>query len=202
VAFLSSTGLLEMPYLIGFIFVAEMVVVTLCTLRTIFLARGMRLLAPLLGFFEVSIWLFAIGEVMRNLGDVRCALAFAGGFTTGTFLGILLEQKIALGSVMVRSITHKEVTPLLCSLREAGYGVTCLEGQGAIGPVHVVFTVVPRRELPAVKALLRAFDPAVFCSVDALQSAAAGVIPSRRVVWGGLVPAGLVPSLRLFERAA
>ncbi len=201
-AFLSGSPLLEMPYLIGFIFVAEMVVVTLCTLRTIFLSRGMRLLAPLLGFFEVSIWLFAIGEVMRNLGDARCALAFAGGFTTGTFLGILLEQKIALGSVMVRTITNKEVAPLLNALREAGYGVTCLEGLGATGPVHVVFTVVPRRELPAVKALLKGFDPAVFYSIDALQAAAAGVVPARRVAWGGLVPAGLVPSLRLFERAA
>jgi uncharacterized protein YebE (UPF0316 family) len=200
VAVLSGSPLLEMPWLVGFIFVAEMVVVTLCTLRTIFLSRGMRLLAPMLGFFEVSMWLFAIGEVMRNLGDVRCALAFSSGFTAGTFLGILLEQKIALGSVMVRTITNKEVAPLLHGLREAGYGVTCLDGQGATGPVQVVFTVVPRRELPAVTALLKAFDPGVFYSIDALQTAAAGVAPARRRL--ALVPAALVPSLRLFERAA
>jgi uncharacterized protein YebE (UPF0316 family) len=200
VALLSGSAVLEMPYQIGFIFAAEVVVVTLCTLRTIFLAKGMRFLAPLLGFFEVSMWLFAIGQVMRNLGDVRCALAFAGGFTLGTFLGILLEQKIALGSVVVRTITAREVGPLVEALRNSGYGVTCLAGQGASGPVQMVFTVVPRRELPTVTALLKAFDPGVFYSVDALQSAAAGVAPSRRR-FPGLLPAGLVP-VRLFEKAA
>src|SRR5690349_12095077 len=97
-----------MPWLIAFIFIAEALVVTLSTLRTIFLGKGMKLLAPLLGFFEVSIWLFAISEVMRNLGDLRCALAFAGGFTLGNFLGILIEQKLALGSVVVRTITNKD----------------------------------------------------------------------------------------------
>src|ERR1044071_4102329 len=104
---------LEMPWLVAFIFVAETCVVTLCTLRTIFLSRGMRFLAPLLGFFEVSTWLFAIGEVMRNLGDVRCALSFACGFALGTFLGILLEQKLALGSVCVRTITNRDAGPLV-----------------------------------------------------------------------------------------
>jgi uncharacterized protein YebE (UPF0316 family) len=189
-----------MAWLIGFIFLAEMCVVTLSSLRTIFLAKGMQLLAPLLGFFEVSIWLFAIGQVMANLGDGRCALAFAGGFTVGTFLGILIEQKLALGSVVVRTITNKDVASLAGALREAGYGVTCLPGQGATGPVQVVFTVVPRRELEQVIAILKEFDPAVFYSVDALQSAAAGVAPAPQRRLGALLPQGLWPALRLFDK--
>jgi uncharacterized protein YebE (UPF0316 family) len=172
--------------------------VTLCTLRTIFLAKGMKLLAPLLGFFEVSIWLLAISEVMRNLGDMRCALAFAGGFTAGTFLGILIEQKLALGSVVVRTITPRETAPLIEALRAAGYGVTSQPGLGATGPVQLVFTVVPRRELPCVIAILKRFDPGVFYSIDALQSAAAGVTPAPRRRLALLVP----PALRLFGRAA
>jgi uncharacterized protein YebE (UPF0316 family) len=183
-------------WLIGFIFLAEMCVVTLSTLRTIFLARGMRVLAPLLGFFEVSIWLFAVGQVMRNL-DGRCALAFAGGFTAGTFLGILIEQKLALGSVVVRTITTRDAAPLLAALREAGYGMTCLPGRGATGPVQVVLTVVPRRTLGQVIAILKGFDPAGFYSVDALQSAAAGVAPAPRRL-AALLPRGLWPALRLF----
>src|SRR4051812_24997749 len=73
----------HMPWIILF---AEMVVVTLSTLRTIFIAQGKKCLAPMLGFFEVSIWLFAIGEVMKNLSDWHCSLAFAAGFTAGNFL--------------------------------------------------------------------------------------------------------------------
>jgi uncharacterized protein YebE (UPF0316 family) len=178
------------PSLIAFIFIAEMTVVTLCTLRTIFIARGMKYAAPVLGFFEVSIWLFAIGQVMRNLSDIRCALAFAGGFTLGNFLGMLIEQSLALGTVMLRVITHRDAGPLVERLREEQYGVTCMPGHGANGPVVVVLTVVPRRELPAVVALLKEFDPGVFYSIDALQAAASGVLPASRK------PA-LLPLLRL-----
>jgi uncharacterized protein YebE (UPF0316 family) len=170
----------SMPVLIAFIFIAEMCVVTISTLRTIFIARGMKYVAPVLGFFEVSIWLFAVGEVMKNLTDIRCALAFAGGFTVGNFLGMLIEQGLALGSVVVRVITHKEADPLVETLRGAQYGVTCLPAHGSTGPVMVVLTVVPRRELPVVIGMLKRFDPEVFYSVDTLQSAASGVAPAPR----------------------
>lgn len=190
---LFATSWLDMPYLPLFIFVAEMIVVTLSTLRMIFIARGMKVLAPILGFFEITMWLFAIGEVMKNLNDFRCSLAFAGGFTLGNYLGILIEQTLALGSVVVRTITHKDASGLIRELRDANYGVTCLDGQGATGPVRLIFTIVPRRELNQVIRMLKRFDPAVFYSVDSLQTAAAGVTPSprRRL---HLVPSVVLPT--------
>ena len=63
------------------VFFSELCVVTLSTLRIIFIGRGMKLLAPVLGFFEITIWLFAVGQVMQNLSDPRCFLGFACGFT-------------------------------------------------------------------------------------------------------------------------
>jgi uncharacterized protein YebE (UPF0316 family) len=179
----------DSPTLPVFIFVAEVVVVTLSTLRTIFLARGMKYLAPLLGFFEICTWLFAIGKVMSNLENLSCSLAFAAGFTLGNFLGIVVEQRLALGSVVVRTITHRDAAPLVRALREAGYGVTCLDAEGASGPVQFIFTVVPRKSLPDVVKRLENFDPGIFYAVDSLQSAAAGVTPSPRRAWAGLLPA-------------
>jgi uncharacterized protein YebE (UPF0316 family) len=172
------------------IFAAETCVVSLATLRTIFMTRGMKYVAAGLGFFEVSLWLMAISEVMRNLADVRCSLAFAGGFTLGNFLGILIEQKLALGRAVVKAITARDVGPLVERLRAEGYGVTCVEGQGALGPVRIVFTVVPRKEIESVLGLLRELDPEVFYSIQGVQSAAAGVEPARRRRWP-LVPLGL-----------
>jgi uncharacterized protein YebE (UPF0316 family) len=167
------------------IFIAEMCVVTLCTLRIIFVARGMKYLASILGFFEVSIWLFAIGEVMKNLSDPRCSLAFASGFTLGNFLGVLIEQKLALGNVVVRIVTGKATDDLVERLKAGRFGVTRVDGQGATGPVQIVLTVVPRKHLGEVLTILREFDPNVFYSVDNLQSAAAGVFPlTRRRTWG------------------
>jgi uncharacterized protein YebE (UPF0316 family) len=179
-----------------FIFAAEMFVVTLSTMRTIFVARGMKYLAPLLGFFEVSIWLFAISEVMRNLSDIGLSAAFAGGFTLGNFLGILLEEKLAMGHVAVRLITRRDGSALVDDLRAADYGVTRIDGLGATGPVQVLLTIVKRKELDRVLALAKRFDSRMFYSVDDLHSAAEGVAPAPRRRWA------LVPCLFRLQRAS
>lgn len=159
------------------IFLAEMCVVTLGTLRIIFVSRGMRFLAPLLGFFEIMIWLFAISQVMQNLSHVACFLAFAGGFTLGNFLGIIIEKKLAIGTLVVRIITRRECGELVEGLRAANYGVTCVDAQGATGPVKIVFSVIKRKELSRVVALIGRFHPKAFYSVDEIQAAAEGVFP-------------------------
>jgi uncharacterized protein YebE (UPF0316 family) len=171
-----------------FIFLAEVCVVTISTMRTIFVARGMKFLAPVLGIFEVSIWLFAIGEVMKHLNDWHCSAAFAGGFTLGNFLGILLEEKLAMGSVGLHLITHQDASRLIETLRASDYGVTRIEAEGATGPVDVVYTVIKRKDLVRVLSIARQFHPNVFYSVDDLHSAAAGVSPFSRRRWTGLVP--------------
>src|SRR6266481_5631273 len=150
------------------VFFAETCVVTLSTVRTIFVARGWKSLAPLLGFFEVSIWLFAIAQVMQNLTSPSCYLAFAAGFSLGNFLGVMIEQKLALGNVVVH-ITIREGAPeLIESLKQTGYGVTALDAQGATGPVRVVFTVIRRKQLAKVVAIIKGFDPKAFYSVHDL----------------------------------
>jgi uncharacterized protein YebE (UPF0316 family) len=166
-----------MPTLPLFIFLAEVCVVTLSTVRIIFIARGMKVRASLLGFFEVSIWLFAIGQIMQNLSNLGCYAGFAGGFALGNYLGITIEHKLGLGSLVVRIITNKDGRELAQNLKDAGYGVTSVDGQGATGPVQVILTVIPRKKLASVVALLKAFDPKVFYSVDDLQSASQGIFP-------------------------
>jgi uncharacterized protein YebE (UPF0316 family) len=179
-----------------FIFVAEVFVVTIATMRTIFVARGMKVLAPVLGFFEVTTWLFAIGQVMQHLSDWTCSAAFAGGFTLGNYLGILLEGKLAMGSVVVRIITCRGASDFVGALRDAGYGVTSLDGQGSRGPVQVVLTVIRRKDLDRVLALVRRFEPNVFYAVDDLHAAARGVAPASGRGRRGLGPAWLRPALR------
>src|SRR5436309_15638207 len=131
-----------------------MCVVTLGTLRIVFVSRGRRLLAPVLGFLEVVMWLFAVGQTMQNLGNPACYIAFAAGFTAGNFLGLQVEGRLALGTVVIRIITVRDPADLVEQFHAAGYGVTLVEGRGATGPVKVVLTVVPRRELAAVPAII------------------------------------------------
>src|SRR5437660_11289591 len=113
------------------VFLAEMCVVTLGTLRIVFVSRGRRMLAPILGFLEVVMWLFAVGQTMQNLGNPACYIAFATGFTTGNFLGLQIERRLALGTVVLRLITGKDPRELLEQFHGAGYAVTVAEEQGA-----------------------------------------------------------------------
>jgi uncharacterized protein YebE (UPF0316 family) len=174
IASIAPTGA-SLPLLVFF---AEMGVVTLSTIRTIFITRGWKALASLLGFFEVSIWLFAISQVMQNLTNPGCSLAFAGGFSLGNFLGILIEKKLALGNVFVQVTTENNASDLIESLRSANYGVTSLDARGASGPVQVVFTVIERRELQNVVSIVKGFDPKVFYSVNDLQTVEEGIFPA------------------------
>jgi uncharacterized protein YebE (UPF0316 family) len=180
------------PFLPILVFLAELCVVTLSTLRIIFISRGKKFLAPALGFFEITIWLFAIGKVMQNLQDVGCFLGFAGGFTLGNFFGVLIEKWLALGTVVVRTVTNKDATDLVASLQTAQYGVTQLDAEGTQGPVKLVFTVVPRRELDTVIAIIRGFDRTAFYSVDEIQEAASGIFPEKKRLRGP-VPFNLQP---------
>ncbi len=182
------------------IFLAEVCVVTLSTVRIIFIARGRRLLAPLIGFFEVAIWLFAIGQIMKNLNELACYAAFAAGFTLGSFLGMFVEGRLALGTLFVRIVTPRDAAGLVESLRAAGYGVTTLDGHGTTGPVQVVFTIVPRREINTVAGIIREFDPDVFYSVDDIQAAARGVFPVARRGMVGLLPSFFSSASRVSGR--
>src|SRR5262249_18911853 len=148
----------QFPYLPWLVFLAEMCVVTLGTMRVIFIARGKKVLASLLGFFEVTIWLFAIGQIMQNLSNLGCYVAFAGGFTVGNFLGVLIEKKLAIGNLVVQITTRKDATELVESLKGAEYGVTTLDAHGARGPVQIIITVIKRKELDPVTALIKRFD--------------------------------------------
>ncbi len=162
------------------VFVLELCVVTIGTLRIIFVSRGMKHLAPVLAFFEVLLWLFAVAQVVQNLSDPLCFIAFAGGFTAGNYLGMVLNETMVLGKSVVRIITHRDAGPLLRSLVRADFGATCVTGHGANGPVQIILTIVKRREIAAVTALIRLFDPRAFFSIDDVETVNEGVFAEER----------------------
>ncbi len=155
------------------------------------MARGNKVLAPTLGFFEVLTWLFAISKVMQNLESPACFIAFALGFTLGNFLGILIEKKLALGMVSVRIITNRPAQPLVDHLRAARFGVTSVEGYGATGPVQIVLTIVKRRQLGKVFELIETHHPNAFYAVDELQAASDGIFADRKKVVIPVLPSAL-----------
>ncbi|HZZ78594.1 MAG TPA: DUF2179 domain-containing protein [Gemmataceae bacterium] len=178
------------------IFLAELCVVTIGTLRIIFVARSNKIVAPVLGFFESFIWLVAISQIMRDHSEWTSFVAFGLGFALGNYVGIMIEKRLALGTVIVRIITRRDPTSLIARLRGADFGVTAVEGQGATGKVQIVMTVVKRRQLPQIVTMIETHHPNTFYAVDELQSANEGIFPTAKER-PGLIPLSLVSLVRL-----
>jgi uncharacterized protein YebE (UPF0316 family) len=161
------------------IFFARICDVTLGTIRVIFISKGVKYIAPFIGFFEVIIWLLAIGQVMNNLTNIVAYIAYGAGFASGTFIGMVIEEKISLGLASVRIITKDDPSALMSYLRSHDYGVTSVNGEGGTGPVRMVFTIIKRQDLHHVVGIIKQFHPGAFYSIEEVKSVAEGVFPDR-----------------------
>jgi uncharacterized protein YebE (UPF0316 family) len=159
------------------VFFARMVDVTLGTLRIIFTARGMKYLAPLLGFVEVFIWVSVIAQITNGAHNVVAYLAYAGGFATGNYIGMFIEDKLAMGMLVIRTFIPEHVKDLTLKLQEKGYGFTSVDARGSQGPVKLIYTIVMRKNLPEVVNIIQREYPNAFFTVEELRSAERGVFP-------------------------
>ncbi len=143
--------------------------VTLDTLRIIFMTKGLKRLAPIIGFFEILIWIVAITRIMQNLNNWVCYVAYAGGFATGNYVGMLVDEKLAIGHELIRVITRVDATELAKALREEGYGVTSVKAMGMQGEVGIVYIVANRRNQKRAVELIQRYNPNAFVTVQNIQ---------------------------------
>lgn len=164
------------------IFLARVADVSLGTLRLMLVFRGQRLLGSFVGLFEVAIYIIALGFVVRRLEEEPLNLVFyALGFAAGSYLGGVIEERLALGVEMVQVIPHNTWGRVLADeLRRQGYGVTVLEGHGREGVRDVLMITVTRRLLPRLLRTLSERDPQAFVTVLDTRQAIGGVFPLLR----------------------
>ena len=146
------------------IFLARICDVTIGTLRIVMISKGQKKLAPFLGFFEVLIWLIAIGNIMQHLDNWVCYIFYAGGFATGNYIGMLLEERLAVGISQIQIITGSDASILIREFTDAGYGVTLhpAEGGSTGRMVTIIYSVVKRSELEKVVTIVKAHNPEAF----------------------------------------
>jgi uncharacterized protein YebE (UPF0316 family) len=174
-------GLILLPLLI---FIGRVADVTLGTLRIIFISQGKRSLAPLVGFFEVLIWLLAAGQIFSNLTNVIYYFAYAGGFAMGNYVGLVIENKISLGLLSLNLIVRENPENLINELNKNGYGITSLSAEGTKGIVKLIVVVIKRKNLPNVLKIVRTNNPKAFISIEHVQSVKGGIFPGKsRTRW-------------------
>jgi len=160
------------------IVIARVIDVSIGTIRIVFVSRGHRIIAPILGFFEVLIWLLAIGQIMRNISNFMCYIAYGTGFALGTYMGLLIEEKLALGVLLVRIITQKDAGDLIEALRKANYGVTSVPASGTRGRADIIFTVIKRSAVDDVLRIINRFNPRAFYSIENVKEVREGIFPN------------------------
>lgn len=164
-----------MPWFIPvLIFLARVCDVSLGTVRTILMITGLRTLAVVLGVAEVTIWVLAIGGVMKYLSHPLAVVAYASGFGAGVLIGMLIEEKLALGYRIVRVISNLADIEVSSLLRAEGYRVTRVDGSGMSGPVEIAFTVIRRKQLSHVRKLMKDHAPEAFLSVERVDASQGG----------------------------
>lgn len=166
-----------MPFLI---FLARICDVSIGTLRIIFVSKGNRTIAPILGFFEVLIWIIAISKIMQNLDNYVNYVAYAAGFATGNYVGMKIEEKLAMGIQMIRVFTNEKGMDLVKILNNNGFGATTIEAQGGKEKIHLVYSIVHRNELEKVLEVINSFNPKAFFTIEDVKAVNEGIFTPKR----------------------
>ncbi len=151
------------------IFIARICDVSMGTVRIILVSKGLKRVAPLIGFFEVLIWILAISKIIQNLDNWICYIAYAGGFATGNYIGMMIEEKLALGHELVRVITKREAIELVQELKNCGYGVTFISAEGTQSLVGVLYIIVSRKYIQSVIEIIQKHSPNAFYTIENIK---------------------------------
>jgi uncharacterized protein YebE (UPF0316 family) len=166
------------------IFFARILDVSINTVRIIYVLGGRKLTSTLLGFFESFIWLMAIRQIFEHLDNWICYVAYPAGFAAGIFVGMIIEEKIAYGKVIVRIITRKDIETLLQYLNREYFRYTYVRAEGPDGQENLVFTVLQRENLEQLLQTLKEILPTAFYTVEKVNRAAeSGAVVEQSTRW-------------------
>jgi uncharacterized protein YebE (UPF0316 family) len=158
------------------IFFARICDVSMETIRVIYISRGIKYLAPVIAFFEIVIWLLAMEVVLKDLANIANFIAYALGFAMGTYVGLVIEERLSIGLVILRIITTEESEDqITLFLAQDNYGITRLDAQGSRGNVKMIITLVNRTDVPRITDFIRTVNPRAFFSVEDVRYVNEGV---------------------------
>lgn len=149
------------------IFFARVLDVSLSTVRTLMVVQGRKVQAAAIGFFEVGVYVTVLGKVVNSLDNPLNLLAYCLGFAAGNYVGITIENKIALGNLSAQIIPGENTKDeLLDALRENGFGVTVLVGEGLKGSREIFNVVLNRKDLKRLREIVESIDKDAFLTVN------------------------------------
>ncbi|MCX6683532.1 MAG: DUF5698 domain-containing protein, partial [Methanoregula sp.] len=155
--------------------------VSMETIRVIYISRGIKYLAPIIAFFEIVIWLLAMEVVMKDLSNIANFLAFALGFAVGTYVGLVIEEKLSIGMVILRIVTTDDSNEEIVSFMQSeNYGITTLDATGSRGNVKMILSLVNRVDVPRITEHIHLTNPHAFFSIEDVRYVNEGVFRPKK----------------------
>ena len=158
--------LLASPYAPLVIFCMRVTDVSLDTIRVLLMVRNAKWQVPLIGFVQVTIWVIAVTAVVQNLHSPLHIIGYSAGFATGNYVGMLIEERLAMGLATMHTMVREGGGQVAAALRERGFAVTEMDGRGKDGPVEVLYSVIARRKVAPYIAVVERVTPDSFVVVD------------------------------------
>lgn len=160
----------------GLIFLLRVSDMTLDTLRVLVVMRGKKGIAWVLGFFQASIFVLAISSVLSNLDNPLNVIGYAAGFATGNVVGMLIEERLAIGHTLISIVSSRRGSAIAEHLRDQGYAVTEVPARGKDGAVSLLNVSVLRKNVERVRKIVNDVDPEAFITAEDVR-------PIRRGFW-------------------
>jgi len=158
------------------IFTLRVTDMTFDTLRLLFVVRGRKGIAWLLGFCQSVIFVIAITSVLSNLDNLLNIVGYAAGFATGNVVGMYIEERLAIGYTHMQIVSPCRGAMLAQQLRQSGFAVTEIPARGRDGIVSMLSCSVRRKEVAAVEGIVHAVDAEAFVTSEDMR-------PLRRGFW-------------------
>jgi len=150
---------------------------SLDTLRVLFVVRGQKRIAWVLGFFQSAVFVIAITRVLADLNNPLVIFGYAAGFATGNVLGIMIEERLAVGHIQLQIISRRRGVAVAKALRLNGYGVTEIAAKGKDGTVKLLTVSVLRKDAARARRVAHDTDEEAFITSEDVR-------PVRRGFWG------------------
>ena len=146
----------------GIIFLSRVLDVSIGTFRVQMIVRRKKLIAGVLGFFEVLIFILIVSKVIQDIGNWLNVIAYCGGFAIGNIVGIYISEKISKEIISVGIISRTKWQEIEEKLRDEGFGVTRNIGYGKDGEVQILRVICERNYFPKVREISLEYDRKAF----------------------------------------
>lgn len=138
------------------IFFSKIIENAIATLRLIVVANGKKKLGALLQGIVALVWIISTGMVIVDINkDILKIVIFCFGSIMGSYLGSVIEEKIALGSNMLICIT-KEKYEIDIKSKLNNYKITTICEKD--NTYSILLILLKRKEIKNISNIIKTID--------------------------------------------